>query len=372
MLRTEVDVVAATLAERLASEIPAYAHVSGPTLVGQLAVNVDLVLEACAPDLPGPRPARLRGAREVGAQRARQGFTLEDLLRGWRLGLEVTYEHAGRLGERHEVPDAVLREFTRALLHSADVANTATAEGHRRVDVASAVVSAQWRARLVRAVLLGEGIETAAHDLALVGFTADTRVRALCADAADDQALVDVLAWLEPQRAHAEPAGLACVVGAHVLGLVREPQPDAAPARPIGLGQVARTGELPASLRGARRALSVATRAGRTGPSTVDDLGVLVPILEEEQVGAALVTRYVAPLRATRSGRAVLATVRAYLDHRQHVDRAAAEGVVHVNTVRYRLRRFEDITGADLRDPWSLLEVCWALRRAEHLPAEPE
>jgi DNA-binding PucR family transcriptional regulator len=33
--------------------------------------------------------------------------------------------------------------------------------------------------------------------------------------------------------------------------------------------------------------------------------------------------------------------------------------------VRYRLRRFEQVTKADLRSPWSLAEVCWALRRAE-------
>jgi DNA-binding PucR family transcriptional regulator len=38
---------------------------------------------------------------------------------------------------------------------------------------------------------------------------------------------------------------------------------------------------------------------------------------------------------------------------------------VHENTVRYRLDRFRRLTGADLSDTDVLVEVWWALQRAE-------
>jgi DNA-binding PucR family transcriptional regulator len=37
---------------------------------------------------------------------------------------------------------------------------------------------------------------------------------------------------------------------------------------------------------------------------------------------------------------------------------------LHVNTVRYRLRRFEELTGTSLRRVEDLVQIWWALRRA--------
>jgi DNA-binding PucR family transcriptional regulator len=36
---------------------------------------------------------------------------------------------------------------------------------------------------------------------------------------------------------------------------------------------------------------------------------------------------------------------------------------VHPNTLRHRLRRFEETTGTTLRDPRHLVELWWALER---------
>jgi DNA-binding PucR family transcriptional regulator len=36
---------------------------------------------------------------------------------------------------------------------------------------------------------------------------------------------------------------------------------------------------------------------------------------------------------------------------------------VHHNTVRYRLRRYQDLTEIDIRDPNHALEAWWALER---------
>ena len=40
---------------------------------------------------------------------------------------------------------------------------------------------------------------------------------------------------------------------------------------------------------------------------------------------------------------------------------AARSIPVHVNTLRYRLQRFSDLSGADLGDLDTLIEISWAL-----------
>jgi DNA-binding PucR family transcriptional regulator len=49
--------------------------------------------------------------------------------------------------------------------------------------------------------------------------------------------------------------------------------------------------------------------------------------------------------------------------------KATAEALdVHQNTVRYRLSRFEELTGSCLERPLTAFEVWWALQRARLNP----
>jgi DNA-binding PucR family transcriptional regulator len=61
---------------------------------------------------------------------------------------------------------------------------------------------------------------------------------------------------------------------------------------------------------------------------------------------------------------AVSATLLAYLDCDLNIKRAAEQLVVHPNTVRYRLRRIADRTGADPRRFADLLELATVVRMA--------
>jgi DNA-binding PucR family transcriptional regulator len=51
-----------------------------------------------------------------------------------------------------------------------------------------------------------------------------------------------------------------------------------------------------------------------------------------------------------------------YLECGMHVERTAEKLVVHPNTVRYRIGRFEELTDASLRDVSVAGEVWWALQ----------
>jgi hypothetical protein len=76
----------------------------------------------------------------------------------------------------------------------------------------------------------------------------------------------------------------------------------------------------------------------------------------------ALARRYLDPLGS--SGPEILQTVRAYFDHQANIEQAADALHVHPNTVRYRLKRLEELSGARLRDPLTALEVWWAVATA--------
>ena len=73
--------------------------------------------------------------------------------------------------------------------------------------------------------------------------------------------------------------------------------------------------------------------------------------------------------------RELVATALAYLDHGQRLDRTAGALHLHPNTVRYRLRRLEDLTGfATSGEGLPVLETVrwwWALRAWAAHPAEP-
>ncbi len=58
----------------------------------------------------------------------------------------------------------------------------------------------------------------------------------------------------------------------------------------------------------------------------------------------------------------MLATLRAFLDHRGNAPAMAEALHLHPQTVRYRLRKLRDIFGDDLDDPDARFELEAALR----------
>jgi DNA-binding PucR family transcriptional regulator len=89
-----------------------------------------------------------------------------------------------------------------------------------------------------------------------------------------------------------------------------------------------------------------------------------VAVAAEDELGELLVRRYLRPLEklGARAG-AVLETVAAFIEHGLSVKATAEALDVHQNTVRYRLGRFEELTGASLERPVTAFEVWWAMQR---------
>ena len=87
-------------------------------------------------------------------------------------------------------------------------------------------------------------------------------------------------------------------------------------------------------------------------------------MLSAPRVAAGLEERHLSGLTAAgRSSSEIEATMRVFLDCDQNVEVVARELTVHPNTVRYRLTRFRELTGLDVRRTRDLVTAWWLLNR---------
>ena len=148
-----------------------------------------------------------------------------------------------------------------------------------------------------------------------------------------------------------------------LVGLAAEPAPPQ-PGVVVGVGPPARLAAIPAAFAMASRALQTALAFGQEGTFSLADLSIRPAILSDEALGQAFTGRHLEPLRALgRLGAELEDTLRVYLEQEMRIEETAKTLHVHPNTLRHRLRRFEDATGANLRRPADIIELWWALER---------
>ncbi|KAB7836392.1 PucR family transcriptional regulator [Streptomyces mobaraensis] len=179
------------------------------------------------------------------------------------------------------------------------------------------------------------------------------------ADAAASRAAEPVLAVPEGGRLVLLAPDGGAAVGA-CADAVREEGAGVA----LGLSAPALPGGTAAALRQAEQALSVARRRGRPLVEHEDvAAGSVLPLLGDEAV-RAFADGLLRALRAhDATGRGdLVASLRAWLSRHGQWDAAAADLGVHRHTLRYRMRRVEEILGRSLDDPDVRMELWLALK----------
>jgi DNA-binding PucR family transcriptional regulator len=136
----------------------------------------------------------------------------------------------------------------------------------------------------------------------------------------------------------------------------------------VGVGPPRPLDHLSESFRLATRALVTAESLDLTGIQDIQSLGLRAAVAADWDVGDALCGRYIEPLAGVSSGPEILDSLRKFIACGMHVERAAELLVIHPNTLRYRISRFEELTSCSLREPGTAFEVWWALERAEMRP----
>ncbi|GAB3737857.1 helix-turn-helix domain-containing protein [Amycolatopsis oliviviridis] len=286
-------------------------------------------------------------AAVLGADRAAQGVPIAALLRGVQAGRSRAVEIAVERGKAAGVPDGVMLAALVDFDRNTRALERQVVAGYHEAELELSGTVHDSRARVLRRLLGGDPAVPSAEEVAHTGLNPDGRYHCLLSDVADPyQARV-------VERRLGGTGGVFGLVDGRLTGLApRLPAPSAlgddvlmvvSPAVPL------------TEVRGTHAlcvmALPTAARERRRGTHALADLAVETALDAQPGLAALLDgTLLNALTRGDTFHEQLVSTALAYLDHGRRLDQTAAALHVHANTVRYRLGRLGEITGASL-DP---------------------
>lgn len=299
--------------------------------------------------------------RETGRRRAQQGVPMSVVLSAYSMGTRALWEALLEVGQLREIPATVLLHAGHLLWAGLDVQNQVLRESYRREELTRERHDPARIAEVVDGLLRGRGSEPdfATEAAGLLGLTQDADV--MC------------LAWLPDEsmptdtsvRERLQDAGLISywrMHGSHVLGIAPVRGDDATRVRQVMARTVrGRVGTAISrdGLAGFLTAHQNALAAAGSIPRGSDAVADIVERLPEAMLAAnpgltsLLVEETVRPLLhvsgVTRD--VLLETLVAAVRHGGSATHAAEDLVCHRNTVIYRVKRIEELTGRSLDDP---------------------
>ncbi|HEV3365338.1 MAG TPA: helix-turn-helix domain-containing protein [Acidimicrobiia bacterium] len=312
-----------------------------------------------------PSDKELSEAAVAAAERADQGIYVQDMLTAYRLSIHQIREFIVEAATVAGCSSAVTLEMVQLLWALADAVGVRLATVHRDTEIEIARHGERQRAEFLRGLVFGS---VAPAEIRRLGpayhLTPDVRyvaVRGRPLSGCTAEELVRAIG--AASRAVGHHAFVDLLEG-DVVGVVRRPPAISDCPGIVGVGPPADLTGIEPSFATASRVLEVAQRFGQPGVYRLEDLSLRVAVAAEDELGELLVGRYLRPLEQLggRAG-AVLETVAAFIEHGLSVKATAEALDVHQNTVRYRLGRFEELTGACLEKPLTAFEVWWAMQR---------
>jgi hypothetical protein len=281
-------------------------------------------------------------ATRLGADRAAQGVPLGALLRGVQACRTLVFEIAIERGRAAGITYEVLLAGALELDRYVNALERHVIDGYHAAETELARTRRDAGTDLLRRLLLGRSTETPVDELARFGLNPAARYHCVVGAATD----ADLARRVEHRWSGC--GGLFGTVEGRVAALM--PRPPAADTVDAGLLVVVAPAAPLVRIGPVYRLCVEAWRAGhgfgRRGLYTVADLAGEVALAGQARLAELLSDALLGGLRpADEFHRELASTALAYLDHGQRLDQTAAALHVHPNTVRYRLRRLQDLTG---------------------------
>lgn len=314
----------------------------------------------------GPESNAVELWRETGRRRARQTVPLELVLNAYNLGARTLWEAlVGRVAADPTIGigDEVLLLAARSVWTTLDVQNTVLIDAYHRESSRMQRQDLQREQGVLDNLIDGRGAdpEFAEEARAILGIEADHSVA--CVAVIQERGDVsDVLGPAEDRLDRLEIVARWHVRSGVHYGLLSGDLPDETGLVDLFTSHVpGRTGVAMSTdgVAGFAAAFQLACRAAETVPRGVRQVVALSDRLPEvllagsPQVAPRLLAETLAPLMAQPEAQAevLLDTLEALLRHDGSPTHAATELYCHRNTVIYRMKQVEQLTGRSLADP---------------------
>jgi putative transposase len=358
-LSARADAIARGVHAEIAAHIPTYERVPRADVEASV---VEIVEDVCAVVRAAavPPPPRITQAEESSRARAKQGVPIHDIMHAFRFSMGAIRDAITAIAAESGLDAADTVRLLTLVWSYSDAYTANVVDVYRQSDIESALS----QARLAQQFLLGlvdgtlDDVERA-HLASALLLEPGTPYRAVLARGAVDPLLHE----LQRQAARRPGASVLAAIGSQCVGVVAfRPDDVGDDDALVALGPPVRLDQLERSFRSARAVLTAATALGLSGVHALADLSWRAVAAHAEEVNGLLRERYLAPLAEHGEfGALVLEAVAVYLAEDRSVPRAARAIPVHVNTLRYRLRRFEELTGYSLDSTETIVEVSFAL-----------
>jgi hypothetical protein len=298
------------------------------------------------------------------------GLAPEQVVSAFRTAMAVIRDAFLEEARQQGVSSDCVIDGLRALWELTDQYGELLATAHSRTNIAG-VLRRNDRLDVLARALVGElDVDERERLGPLLGLEPDTVVTVFRLYTASPLAPAE-LAELHRQAIGWPTAPLVATHDVEVCGLVRAtPRPVDDPTAILAVSAPVGLADLPAGFRQSGSILATARRFGLIGVVDARRMGLRPAILAVPRLSEGLYERYVRAVYASTPMAAdLLHTVEVFLTCQRRFQRAAQELNMHVNSLRHRLERYREITGADLAETEVVAEVWWALqhRRAAGL-----
>ena len=358
------------LAERIVDEtyssVAAYEHVPRDDFLAATRTTVAFTAQALV-SRRLPTESDWDWDEETVRRRVRQGILAKDWIAHGRVFLEVMHAAAIRFAEDESLEErevmaglVVMDEMGQTSIAFAGEAFDAVADELLREDE---VERREFMAGLLQGALTPAAMRSGA---AAIGLDPDRLYRAVRIRPLAREGAAELLRLVLRGEPTVDPRGAWTGMDGDVCGITQDGPPAELGGATAGVGPAVSLEAAASSYAIATTAVETACRFDLSGAHTIADLGALPMVAGGGHAGDALVERLVHSVERNRSsGRALVETVAAYLQRGLQAGVTAEALHLHPNSLRKRLRRYEELTGADLSSMDDLVAVWWALKRRE-------
>ncbi|HZZ51835.1 MAG TPA: helix-turn-helix domain-containing protein [Pseudonocardia sp.] len=320
-------------------------------------------------------PRDFAAPRETGRRRATQGIPLPEVLRAYRTGLsalwEAMTEHAARSKDPRMIHTVI--SAARLVWELTDEYAVELTESYRTTTADLLVSQQHRRSALAEALFTGApGPDAGPWEVSkLLGIPPDGDLVVIAAETSGTA--VEGLPRIETLLRERGLTSAWRLTPALQMGVVslRQAQLDEvvdllrsmAKAR-VGVSPVfGPFSEVPRALQLARVAMS-GLPPGRVEVSVFSANPLAALVAQHMDEGKRIVGRVFGPvLELPSEDRAILLeTLRSWFDCAGSAEQAAERLYCHPNTVRYRLRRLQELTGRSLSEPYGVADLATALQ----------